>query len=285
MMNCCPATPLLIDCRREEDFIKGHHRQACHIDANDLFKRMHELPQKASPVALIGCVESLKTATAFLKDKAYQISNTTIYDRDHRQQLITQGLWQTGPSSIRLWQASPMIEHFCELLSKHPAANIKSIGLDIACGSGRDMVYLALQGWQMHGIDYQSEALQRTTRLAQNNQVAVQAYQHDLESDTNALQNLTQQGLPAAFDLITVWRYLHRPLLTTLQARLKPGGYLIYQTFMQGCEKISSPKNPNYLLAKNELANTFSQLNIIKNDIHHLQDGRPVSAFIAQRPH
>jgi hypothetical protein len=65
---------------------------------------------------------------------------------------------------------------------------------------------------------------------------------------------------------------------------LAPGGVLLYQTFMQGSEQFGSPRNPNYLLRPHELAQTFAGLTILLDEVEYLEDGRPLSAFIARRP-
>lgn len=287
-MSCCTrgintTESVLIDCRSHEKFIHGHHISACSLPASSLFERMHELPQKNVPLELIGDQQSLGQATLFLTQKGYQVIQTQQYKSDTILALQEQNQWRTGASDIILWQASAMIKHFCQ----HPNAldyNTNKIGLDIGCGSGRDMVYLAKNGWEMHGIDYQKEALQRSQLLAHNNQLNIHCYQQDLEKNARPFEQLHPQGLPRSFDLITVCRYLHRPLLANLKALLNPGGYIIYQTFMQGCEKISSPKNPNFLLKENELKHYFEDFTLINNEVVHLPDGRPFSAFIAQRP-
>jgi len=59
------------------------------------------------------------------------------------------------------------------------------------------------------------------------------------------------------FDAIVVCRYLHRPLFAALRESLKPGGILIYETFMQGHEAYGRPTNPDFLLRENELEQVF----------------------------
>ncbi len=66
------------------------------------------------------------------------------------------------------------------------------------------------------------------------------------------------------YDGIVISRYLYRPLLHTLAEMLKPGGVLIYETFMVGNERYGKPSNPDFLLLPDELLNTYSSLlNII----------------------
>lgn len=55
------------------------------------------------------------------------------------------------------------------------------------------------------------------------------------------------------YDGIIVSCYLYRPLLKILAEILKPGGILIYETFMLGNERYGKPSNPDFLLLPNEL--------------------------------
>jgi SAM-dependent methyltransferase len=55
------------------------------------------------------------------------------------------------------------------------------------------------------------------------------------------------------FDGIVVVNYLHRPLFEGLINALKPGGVLLYETFAEGNEKYSRPRNPDHLLRTGEL--------------------------------
>ena len=86
------------------------------------------------------------------------------------------------------------------------------------------------------------------------------------------------------FDLVFVIRYLHRPLFPYLKRIVKSGGVFMHQTFMQGSEVFGSPKNPNFLLKPNELALLFQDWAVLYDEIEYLEDGRPVSAFVARRP-
>ena len=145
--------------------------------------------------------------------------------------------------------------------------------LDLACGKGRNGLALQAQGFQVHYIDRDQQALDHIAQLAPNSEIICA----DLESD------LPYQLTKLAFDAILVFRYLHRPLMPQIIAALKPGGYIVYQTFMRGCEAFGSPKNPRFLLEQGELAGIFNQFDILKDEIEYLEDGRPTNAFIAQK--
>lgn len=267
----------LIDCRSQAEFEHCHVKEACHIPAADLFKRMHELPKRSEPLQIYGFEEEIKQALVFLESKGYQVTSSWVWDESlvRENAIPVEG----GLASKRLWQPAKCIEHFQQVYGyKLTAENRKPTGLDIGCGSGRDMVYLSSHGWQMSGIDFHSDALERAQNLAQFNQQSITTHALDFESTENALLTLEQE-----FDLVCVVRYLHRPLLDQIKTIIKPGGYILYQTFMQGCEKISNPRNPRFLLEAGELARQFQDFRIYLDGIDHLEDGRPVSRFIAQK--
>lgn len=269
----------LIDCRPEYAFLQAHYYEAVNIPAQDLFACMQMLPSNHQAISLCGDEVNIMTAQTFLQEKGYQIIEMILWNDELSQALMNQQLIQQGFSKKRLWQAASLIEDFITQ-KLCPAGN----GLDIACGAGRDSVFLALNGWQMTGIDRNPDALQRTQRLAESQQVTVNTVLLDMEMpsvNVNPFHAYKKQS----FDLICVVRYLHRPLFPYLRGLLKDGGYLLYQTFMQGSEKFGSLRNPNYLLKLNELADIFQHDDIIHDKVIYLQDGRSMSAFIARIRH
>ena len=270
----------LIDCRSQEAFIAGHIAGATSLPAEELFLRMHELPQRHIPLRLCGDTQNLAKARQFLLERSFALLEDIAWSDNLAISLRGQELFETGIHSVPLWQPSPLLKTFIDdILPLHPAASMK--GLDIACGSGRDTVYMAQQGWNMLGVDNSEDALQRCQSLAHYTGVNINTLLLDLEK--NSLHPVAPGLQTGSFGLVMVFRYLHRPLLPWLQSLLAPGGFLIYQTFMQGCEKIGSPRNPRFLLEPGELATRFSTLDILQDTVSYLHDGRPVSAFVARK--
>ncbi|MEJ5255910.1 MAG: class I SAM-dependent methyltransferase [Acidimicrobiales bacterium] len=72
--------------------------------------------------------------------------------------------------------------------------------LDLACGEGRNAVWLALQGWNVTGVDFAAVALAKARRLADEHGVQVQWQLADLSTWSTA----------ESFDLV-VMLYLHLP--------------------------------------------------------------------------
>ena len=263
----------LIDCRPFADYCRGHAAGATSLPAGQLFERLHELPVPGQPLWLCGEASELPSMADRLAARRHEIAGILSWDAGLQQRLQRQCLLQQGSRSRRLWRPAPLLQRF---VGQMPAWGIApGRGLDLACGAGRDLVFLAENGWQMTGVDYLPDALGRAARLAQDNRQAVTLLHCDLEKDDRPFRH-------QRFDLVCVMRYLHRPLLPWIRQLLNPGGVLVYQTFMQGCEKISSPRNPNYLLASGELAGMFADGEILLDERELLADGRPLSAFIAR---
>lgn len=88
---------------------------------------------------------------------------------------------------------------------------------------------------------------------------------------------------PAAYDLIAVFHYLHRPLFPQLLAALRPGGLLIYETFTTAQARIGRPTNPAFLLEPGELQARTSRLELL-DAREGLIDGREIASVVCRRP-
>lgn len=78
----------------------------------------------------------------------------------------------------------------------HPGAT----AVDIACGEGRNAVWLASQGWEVTGVDFSSVALEKARALAQGREVEVDW----------RLADVREWRPHQRFDLVLV-AYLHLP--------------------------------------------------------------------------
>jgi SAM-dependent methyltransferase len=140
--------------------------------------------------------------------------------------------------------------------------------LDLACGTGRHAIWLAQQGYQVDAID-RNELCVAPMAGMKNIQIKI----IDLETGHFPSNKEPQ------YDGIIVCRYLHRPLLSLLPDLLKPGGVLIYETFMVGQERYGKPSNPDYLLRPDELFVLYSpKLSIIA--FEQGEKSKPPPAFM-----
>lgn len=113
--------------------------------------------------------------------------------------------------------------------------------LDVACGQGRHARFFAERGAQVTAVDRDEAALQF---LAATQNVSIEC--RDLEGDA-------WPYAPSSFDAIVVCNYLWRLTFDDLLATLKPGGVLLYETFMDGNERHGKPSRRDFLLRSNEL--------------------------------
>jgi SAM-dependent methyltransferase len=121
--------------------------------------------------------------------------------------------------------------------------------LDLACGSGRHVRWLAARGHAVTAVDRDAAALGPLNDCAQT-LVA------DLEAGPWPLAE-------RQFDAVLVTHYLWRPLLAQIKQAVRPGGVLIYETFAQGNERFGKPSNPQFLLQPGELLQAFAGLRVV----------------------
>jgi SAM-dependent methyltransferase len=117
-----------------------------------------------------------------------------------------------------LWTAEPNRLFASEVESLEPRR-----ALDLACGEGRNAVWLAERGWRTTGVDFSDVALAKAERLAASRGVAVEWVLADV------LEHEPERG---AYDLVAVL-YLQLPheelaqALRSAAAGLAPGGTLL----------------------------------------------------------
>jgi len=155
--------------------------------------------------------------------------------------------------------------------------------LDLACGKGRNAVFLAEQGCAVEGIDRSAEALEEAALLAKRRGVKVRWRHGDLEAPGAPLDDLLP---PGAYAAVVVIKYLHRPLIPHIKEALRPGGVLVYETFTTRQREIADhPSNPAFLLEPGELRRLFADFEFITG-FEGLRENPPryVEAFVGRKP-
>ena len=150
---------------------------------------------------------------------------------------------------------NPKDDKVSSLLEKY--TNQASIGqaLDIACGSGRNTNFLHAKGFEIDAIDISDIALNKIINSPTINKI-------DTDLDKYHIA-------PNKYDLIVNTNYLNRRLVSQIKDGLKPGGVLIFETFMLAHGEFKIPTmNLDYLLRKNELLHSFIGLDIIYYEEH-----------------
>jgi SAM-dependent methyltransferase len=129
--------------------------------------------------------------------------------------------------------------------------------LDVACGAGRNALYLAAHGFAVTALDISAVALERARSAAAKRGLAVDWQCVDLDEDFGST-------LPAGgFDLIVWVRYVHRTLLPHLVARLNGGGTLLCEQHLQTETRVAGPTSSGFRLAPGELARAAQGLTVL----------------------
>ena len=261
----------LLDARDEAAFARGHPDGSGRISLEELAPRRAELPSRETPVLVVHDSPSrAREAAEALAALGY--ARVGWLDRPLGEEPLGHG---SHAPAARLWSPSPFIER--EARRERERRQGAGHALDLACGSGRAAVFLALEGWNAEGWDVDASALDRARALAARHDADARFVQVDLE------------GAPppepvTPFDLIVVVRYLHRPLFPWLERALAPGGVLLCETFREGQERFGPPRRARHLLRSGELPAAFPSL-VVE---HHEETpaGTPplLARLVARRP-
>lgn len=158
--------------------------------------------------------------------------------------------YAAGEYFARTW-ATPLIERW---LPRLPGPEGKR-ALDVACGAGRNALFLAEAGYRVDAMDISTVAIERARASAAERGVEVEWIVADLE-DARIPED--------AYDLIVVVRYLHRPLCARLTAALREGGYLLYEQHVVSERPVGGPRGAAFRLQPNELLALFPDLRVLE---------------------
>ncbi len=161
---------------------------------------------------------------------------------------------------------SPWLTRWVHLLA--PGAAV----LDVACGSGRHLRWLAARDFRVTGVDRDAAAIASLAEVAETCVADIEAGPWPWPG--------------RQWDAVLVTNYLWRRLFPVLLDAVKPGGWLIYETFAAGHETVGKPSRPDFLLAPGELLRICSSWRIVGYEDGFLDSpSRYVQRIVARRPH
>ena len=249
-----------LDLSCETEFAAGHLEGAANIPADEIASRLHELPPRGRTLCLMG---------PRARELAEYLSQPPRWNLFFCEDPLPEDRKVPGPGS-RLWESAAW-------LRKH-SSKIRAGGrvIDLAMGSGRNAVYLALEGFEVEGEDILDDAVEAARVLAVRNGVKIRARQGDLTRPDPLPEN--------RYDAVTVFNYLDRSLFPNLQSSLLGGGLLIYETFLEEqALRYERPKNPDFLLKAGELKNAFSSMDILAYEEGEEEEGRVTARLLARK--
>jgi SAM-dependent methyltransferase len=156
-------------------------------------------------------------------------------------------------------------------------------GLDLACGEGRNAVWLAERGWEVTGVDFADVALEKARRLAEARAVDVTWVHADV---------LDYEPPAAAFDLVALV-YLQLPadelrrVLERAAAAVAPGGVLLVVAHDRSNLEHGhgGPQDPSVLATPAEVAADLVALEVDRAEVVERRDGDLVALDLLVRAH
>ncbi len=231
------------------------------------------LPARHEPLLLIVESEARgESIASFLRGRGRDNVQFTVQSEESLGTMPAEVL-ATGDSVGHLWSPPPyLVEHF-SLLPPAAAGPV----LDLGCGSGRAMVWLAERGYQVTGIDHQPEALVFGKKLADLHGVTCRFVLGDLRKP-----DCVPEG---KWSIVLNFRFLQRELLGKMATELlKPGGVGIIRTFRDAPGYNGHPA-PVHRLGRAELLTYFpgGLCEILAHEETYDADGRPAAGVVVRR--
>lgn len=163
--------------------------------------------------------------------------------------------------------------------------------LDLACGSGRNAIFLAEHGRHVTAVDWSGAALDILEERAKALKIPVRRMQRmdEAKQVTRAGIDLLQTDLEAValpanrYSLILCVRYLQRSLFPQICRALRPGGMLLFETYTKAqLDFRGGPRDPVHLLNTGELRRAFPELEVVF--YRELRAEQGIASLAARKP-
>jgi tellurite methyltransferase len=140
----------------------------------------------------------------------------------------------------------------------------RGLALDVAAGLGRHAIALAQAGHRVIAADYSATAMLRLRRSAAQRELPIHPVIVDIEE--------TFPFGRAVFDSVLNLTFLSRELVPRLIKALRPGGVLLFDTFLIDQARSGHPNNPAFLLGYEELREMLSVMELLRyreGEVHY----------------
>jgi tellurite methyltransferase len=160
-------------------------------------------------------------------------------DRDKWNSRYAGDVLYLGPAPSRF-----LAENF--VLIKELAPGRKA--LDIACGEGRNSIFMSRHGFAVTGLDISEEGLAKARKWANAEGFAVSFFCEDMET----------YEFSGTWDLIINFNFLLRDLVPKMVATLNPGGLIVFDSILE-TPTLEGNHKKAYLLQPGELRTIFAR--------------------------
>jgi len=187
-------------------------------------------------------------------------------------------------AAVQPGEPASIVRELLPLLPRGPA-------LDVACGTGRHSLLLGARGQQVTAVDWSGAGLEVLEARARTEGIPIRRISSAEQivkrrhGGIDLVQaDLEQLQLPEdTFELVLCVQYLQRSLFPELERALRPGGFLLFETFTQAQLAFNGgPRNPEYLLNSGELRTAFPELRVIFH--RELRAGQGIASLLARKP-
>ena len=143
--------------------------------------------------------------------------------------------------------------------------------LDVACGAGRNSIFMAEAGFQVDAIDIAREGLKDARKKADQQGLSLNLVEHDLDEP---------YPFDNDYDLIVVLWYVNLELITQLCDCLAPGGYLLCEEHLHSEQEVIGPHNPDFRVAPGALRKAVSTLDLLlfEESVETIPEGGQVAS-------
>jgi tellurite methyltransferase len=165
--------------------------------------------------------------------------------------------------SIEKWNrrygsAEQSIETPSPVVARFAADLVAGVALDLACGPGRNALYLAERGWRVTAVDGSPIAIAKLRERNIETNAEVDARVADLECGDFEIQ-------PDSYDLICDCYYLQRDLFPNIKTGIRRGGMVIVISHLSDAPSESATR-----ARPGELRAFFTDWKIL-----HYREGQP----------
>ncbi|HTW86685.1 MAG TPA: class I SAM-dependent methyltransferase [Candidatus Binataceae bacterium] len=131
----------------------------------------------------------------------------------------------------------------------------RGLALDVGAATGRHSLALARAGLKVVAIDHSAVALETLGRAARAERLCIWPIVAEFEDFP----------IPAnKFDLVVNINFLDRTLTPALKRALRPGGMLLFDTFLIDQATLGHPRNRDFMLAHYELRALLEGLTLLR---------------------
>ena len=145
--------------------------------------------------------------------------------------------------------------------------------LDIACGEGRNSIFLAREGFDVTGLDISDAGLEKASKWMEREKLHIDF----------RIRNLEGYEFTETYDLIINFNFLLRDLIPKEVAALRPGGVIVFDSILDS-PFVPTTHRKEFLLRPGELYSIFSSFTgEIFFPEERLHDPLPTAKLIFQK--